>query len=110
VALPKKNRLSNKKDIDRVFKNGRTVKGSFLFIKLSDNPRGYSRFAFIVPSKYVPIAADRNRIKRVFSEEVRNGQILSGKSRDVIVFACRKITRSELDNLTKDLRGLLSKI
>ncbi|OGZ75976.1 MAG: ribonuclease P protein component [Candidatus Staskawiczbacteria bacterium RIFCSPLOWO2_12_FULL_37_15] len=110
MALPKKNRLTSKKEIDHIFKNGRTVKGSFLFIKLLDNPRGYSRFAFIVPSKYAPLAVDRNRTKRALSEEVRRTPILSGKSHDVIVSVFKKITKSELDSLTRELRELLSKV
>lgn len=109
MALPKKNRLSKKKDIDRVFKNGRTVKGSSLFIKLLDSPIGYFRFAFIIPSKYLPLAVDRNRARRILSEEVRRTLILSGKSHDVIVAVFKKVTRSELDSLAKELRELLLK-
>ncbi|OGN00058.1 MAG: ribonuclease P protein component [Candidatus Yanofskybacteria bacterium RIFCSPHIGHO2_01_FULL_39_8b] len=68
MALPRCNRLVGKKEFNRVFKEGRTVKGSFLFIKARLSSSNNSRFGFIVPSKIYKNAVDRNRIKRILSE------------------------------------------
>jgi len=109
MALPRKNRLTTKKYIDKVFKNGRTVKSSFLFIKWLDNPRGYSRVAFIVPLKYVPLAVDRNKIKRILSREVVK-ILLPGRGYDTIVVIYKKIERERFEGLREGLRETLLKI
>jgi len=109
VALPKKNRLTSKKDIDHVFKKGRTVKGNFLFIKRLDNQRGYSRFAFIIPSKHVPLAADRNKIRRIFSEEITKTFLL-GPDQDTIVVICKTIERRRFKELAEEIKKLLNVI
>jgi len=108
MALPRKNRLTTKKDINHVFKRGRTVKGSFLFIKGLDNSRGYSRFAFIVPSKYVPLAVDRNKIKRILSGEVAR-TLLLGRGYDAVVVIYKKIERGRFKELAGELREILLK-
>jgi len=109
MALPRKNRLTTKKDIDNVFKRGRTVKGSFLFTKGFNNQRGYSRFAFIVPSKYVSLAVDRNKIKRILSEEIVK-TLLLGSGYDTIVVIYKKIERGRFKELREELKETLLKI
>jgi ribonuclease P protein component len=71
MALAKKNRIKTKKDFDKVFKKGKTVKGSFLFLKVMENELSYSRFGIITPSKLLPRAHQRNHLKRLISESVR---------------------------------------
>ena len=109
MPLPKKHRLDGKKNIDNVFKRGRTVKGSFLFIKGLDNPRGYSRSAFIVPSKHISLAVDRNKIKRILSGEIAK-ILLPERGYDVIVVIYKKIERERFKELGEELRKVLSKI
>lgn len=110
MALPKKNRIVGKKEIEHIFKNGKTIRSSFLFIRFLNNQRGYSRFTFVVPAKYTPLAVDRNKIKRIFSGEVTKTSFLLGRDYDVIVVISRKITREKFKDLTKELRGVLSKM
>ena len=108
MALPKKNRLSLKRDVDNVFKRGRTVKGSFLFIRFLGGWEGkYSRFAFIIPSKHVPLAVDRNKIKRMFSEEVKKVPLLVKWGYDIIVVVHKKIGRERFKELGEELRATL---
>ena len=71
MALPRKNRITSKKEIDYVFKNGRKIRGYFLFLRFVGNQIGYPRFVFIIPSKFISLAVDRNRIRRLFSEEIK---------------------------------------
>ena len=70
MALPRKNRIVKEKDFDLVFNKGKTVKGSFLFIKSKNNGLDTPRFGFAIPKKTIPNASGRNRIKRVLSEIV----------------------------------------
>ena len=102
MALPRKNRLTIKKDIDRVFRNGGTVKGSFLFIRLLKNRNEYPRFAFIVSTKHVPLAVDRNKIRRMLSEEIANIH-LPGHRYDIVVVICKKIERRQIKEVVEDL-------
>lgn len=68
MALPKKYRVVSRSDFDKIFKEGKAVKGSFLFIKWRANEQGFPRFGFVVPKKVYSGAVDRNRLKRVLAE------------------------------------------
>jgi len=69
--LPRKNRLKKKKEIERVFKEGKGIKEDFLFLKVVKNNLGFSRFAFIVGKNLSKKATVRNRERRRISELVR---------------------------------------
>ncbi|OGN00071.1 MAG: ribonuclease P protein component [Candidatus Yanofskybacteria bacterium RIFCSPHIGHO2_01_FULL_41_27] len=71
MALNTKNRIKKKKEFDGVFKNGKTVNGSFLFIKFKKNNLKTSRFGFAVGLKVSKKAVERNRIRRLLSETVK---------------------------------------
>ena len=111
MALPKENRLTTKKEIDNVFKHGRTVKGSSLFIRFLDNQgqNSYSRFAFFISSKYIPLAVDRNNLKRMFSQEIMSLSMLK-RGYDVVVVIFKKADRKGFENLVEELSDLLSKV
>ncbi len=51
-----------------MFKKGKAVRGSFLFIRVNSNEKGFPRFSFIISKKTAPRAVDRNRLKRLLSE------------------------------------------
>ena len=110
MALPKKNRIVSKKDIDLVFKNGLTVRGSFLFIKLAKNQKNHSRLAFIISSKHIPLAVDRNRIRRLLSIEATRFPNLLTSSHDIVVGLLKKVIRNQFRYLGEDLNKVLSKI
>jgi ribonuclease P protein component len=63
--LAKKYRLKNNSDISRVFRNGKTVRSSFLFLKFSPNNLENTRIAFSIGLNYSKKAPERNRMKRV---------------------------------------------
>lgn len=69
--LAKKNRLRKKKDIERVFKEGKGFKEDFLVLKIVKNNLENSRFAFIVSQKVSKKATLRNKIRRRLRELVR---------------------------------------
>ena len=71
MALPAKNRLTKKKDLNLVFKEGSVIRSPFLVIKYIKNQKSISRFGFIIPIKVTGNAVTRNRLKRVLSESVQ---------------------------------------
>lgn len=107
MPLPKKNHLNKSKDINQVFKNGRTVRGNFLFIRFLDNQKSYSRFTFLISAKYVPLAVDRNKIKRMLSGEIARAPSLLEQGLDIIVIVSKKVTREEFGRLVGELKELL---
>ena len=110
MALPRKNRLIAKKDIDRVFKNGGTVKGSFLFIRFLGNRQERSRFAFIIPAKYIPLSVDRNRLKREFSAEAAKSGAVLRVNYDTIAVLYRKTQKEKFRYLIQEFTELLLKL
>lgn len=85
--LPKINRLKKKRDIERVFKNGKGFKEDFLILKAIKNDLKNSRFAFIVPQKVSKKAVLRNKIRRRLSELVRLKIKKIKKGLDIILLA-----------------------
>ncbi len=67
MALARKYRLA-RKDSEYVFRKGETVKGSFFFIKFSENRVGYCRLAILTPAKVSKSSAIRNRLRRTIAE------------------------------------------
>lgn len=89
MALPKKNRITERADIQAVFQRGRTVKSSFFFLRVLPAGKRETRFAFVVPAGIVRGAAERNRIRRRFSEIARQILPILVPSRDIVV-VCTK--------------------
>ncbi len=69
--LSEKYRLKSKKEIDQLFKNGKAVRNSFLFLKYKENNIENSHFAFSIGLKYSKKAVERNKMKRILREAIR---------------------------------------
>ena len=108
MALPVKNRLNNKRDFETVFKEGKTGKGSFLFIRIAPNNRPVSRFGFVVPAKAAKKAVLRNKIRRDLSELIRlnMGKISGGY--DIIVIIRNGAVSTDV--LKDDLKEVLKRL
>ena len=78
--VPKKYKLKSNSEIARVFKNGKTVKNSFLFLRYRSSQTDKTKIAFSVGLKYSKKAVDRNHAKRVlrittdkFIDKIKSG-------------------------------------
>ena len=78
--LSKQYKLKSNSEIAGVFKNGKTVKSSFLFLRYAAGGPEATRVAFSVGLNYSKKAVDRNRAKRVlrssyaeFVDKVKSG-------------------------------------
>ena len=85
--LPKTNRLQKKKDIDRVFQQGKGAKEDFLILKTNKNNLKESRFCFIVSNKVSNKATLRNKIKRRLRELIQKRLKLIQPGTDNILIA-----------------------
>ncbi len=70
MALPTRYRLTKTKDFDQIFKEGKTVRGSFFFIKYLRTNLQHLRAAIVVPAKLAPLSVERHRTKRVIANQL----------------------------------------
>jgi ribonuclease P protein component len=68
--LPKNNRLKKTKDFETVFKTGKSIRNSFLALKVTQNNLDISRFAFVISKKISKKAVVRNKIRRRLSATI----------------------------------------
>ena len=68
--LAKKNRLS-RLEIQKVIKKGKRFNFGFLSFKILANQFDFARFAVVVPKSLVKKATERNRLRRIMFEELK---------------------------------------
>lgn len=104
-----KNRLKKQKDFERVFKGGNGFKQGSLYLKIIENGLQSTRFGFVVSKKFSKKAVDRNRVKRILREVIKNNlsNIKSGLDVVVVVNSGTKIDSEELNKI---IVGLFKKI
>jgi len=69
--LPKKLRLP-KKEVEKVFKEGKVISGNFLILKWKNISFPYSLFGVIVPLSFSKKSSQRNKIKRQIQAILQN--------------------------------------
>jgi len=69
----REHRLTDRKDINRLSKSGRTIKSESFRLKFAKNDFGISRICFSI-SKKIATSPQRNRIKRMFREIFRTNK------------------------------------
>ncbi len=108
--LPKKNRITKKKDFDVIFKKGKTVKNGFLICKMLRSHFLDSRFGFVVSKKISLKAIVRNRVKRRLSVAVF---ALAGEIKtpaDIIFIALPEIKDKSFLEIEKAVKECISKM
>lgn len=107
--LKKKNRLRKKKEIERVFKEGKSFREDFLILKKIENELEESRFCFVVPQNVSKKATIRNKIKRRMREVIRQmlSKIKSGF--DIVLIALPEILAENFNSIKKKTEKILKK-
>lgn len=108
--LKKENRLKHTKDIENVFKNGKTIAGKLIFLKIFKNDLDISRFAFIVSTKISKKAVIRNKIKRQLREIVRTNLSNIKSGLDIVVVTKPNIIDKNYQEIKNDSENLLQNI
>lgn len=78
--LPSANRLKKKKDFERVFKGGKSLKSPFLVLKVVDNKSKENKFGFIVSQKVSKKAVVRNKVRRRLGAIIRKLDVKKGNN------------------------------
>jgi ribonuclease P protein component len=107
--LPKENRLKKEKEFEAVFKGGRILKGSYVFLKYLANGTDKTKFGFVVSKKVSKLAVKRNKAKRRMREIVRLRKEEIKKGLSIIFIALPLISNAEYSEIKKDIESLLNK-
>ena len=101
--LKKYNRLAKTKDIDNVFKKGKSSYGSFLGVKSLDNNLDFNRFTVVVSSKVSKKAVVRNKIKRQVREVIKQELLNFKIGKDVIVLTLPAVVGQKFADIRENL-------
>ncbi|MEK7589392.1 MAG: ribonuclease P protein component [Patescibacteria group bacterium] len=109
MALSSQNRITNDKDFGRILKKGKTVHGSFFFIKGCKNDNLQKRrFGIILSARVIKSAVGRNKVKRHLNEVFRNHSELA-QGYDVVC-SIRKDCSGDLKEARRQLIKLLGEL
>ena len=101
--LSEQNRLSKKKDFEKVFKRGKGYRKDFLFLKTENNGLDFSRFGFIVSKKISNKAVVRNKIKKQLREIVRKKIPEIKKGIDAVIITMPGIESKSFQGIEKTI-------
>jgi ribonuclease P protein component len=108
--FPKDQRLLNAQQFKNVFDNVNCKQSGKYFTFLStSNQQAKHRLGLIIAKKHIPLAVNRNKIKRAIRESFRqklNGEIVNTQmtSFDVIVLAKSSVAQLDNAQLNEELR------
>ncbi|MDD4624810.1 MAG: ribonuclease P protein component [Candidatus Paceibacterota bacterium] len=108
--LPKENRLTKKKDFEKVLKKGKGFKQKTLFLKAVENGLPWSRFGIIVSKKTAKRAVDRNKIKRQIREIIWRNIDRARKGYDLVFMAWPEIKDKSYEEKSLIVENSLKKI
>jgi len=101
--LGKRQRLSDRKDFDNVFRRGRRSADRFFTVLYCNNNVGYARLGFAVSKKRVRRAVRRNRIRRLTRESFRIVKARLGGV-DTVILAGKAAATAANDELFNSLQ------
>lgn len=103
-TLPRKARITLKRDFERILEKGKTFHTRNLVIKTLENELDFSRLGTIVRKRTNSV--DRNRVKRCLREAFRTsrGELKSGLD---IVLIPRRNSEVEVEAFARDLKSAL---
>jgi ribonuclease P protein component len=107
--LPKINRITKKRDFDRIFKKGAGFKEGFLFLKIIAGELKQSRFAFVVGKKVSNKATVRNKIRRQLRKLMEEKIKGINKIVDGVFIALQGAERYDFREMEKTFIKLLKK-
>lgn len=108
--LPFKNRLTRKKDHEKVQKLGNFISLNNIAIKVLENDLKETRVGIIVGLKYSKKAVERNQVKRIIREIIQPEIKKMKKGVDVVIMARkREEEKTRSINFKKNIMEALEK-
>jgi ribonuclease P protein component len=106
--LSSENRLTKKKDFDRVFKEGYSSFDKIIGIKVAVGQEKINRFGVIVSNKVSKKAVDRNKIKRRIKSVLNKEQEKLKQNFDIIIITLPPILKAEFSAVEEAIKKRLS--
>jgi len=107
--FPKNQRITEKKDFDLIFKKGKALNSPFLTVRILKNNLSMQRFAVLVSKKVSKKAVDRNKIKRILRESVKQKIKLFPAGSDAVLYVHPKFSGLSFNDGIKLLQKMLTK-
>ena len=108
--LSKKNRLTKKKDFEKVFKKGKAHYTKVLGIKTLKNDLPDSRFGIVISTKIAKKVFRRNLVKRRLREIIRNHLSEINSSYDFIILTLPPVVEKSFQELDSEVMLILKKL
>lgn len=108
-GFPRSHRLVSKKDFQSVFANPHKLTYKYLIVLYKNNQFDHPRLGMLIGKQHVPLAVNRNDIRRVLRESFRYYQeVLKGLDIVVLIRSkCsplgKKALRDDIDQLWRKL-------
>ncbi len=107
--LPKINRLTKKKDLEKVLRVGKEAKEGFLILRTVKNNLDNSRFGFIVSKKVSKKASLRNKVKRRLRDLVRGKLKKIKRGKDNLLIASAGLETKSFRDIKESVDKLFKK-
>lgn len=107
--LPNENRLRKEKEVELVFKTGRSVFDTVCGFKFLKNNLSVSRFAILVGTKVSKSAVKRNRARRQIREIIRLNLLKIKTGLDFVFIVRPEVKDKKYEDLEKIIIGGLKK-
>ncbi len=107
MALPRASRVKRAADFQRVFREGKTIRGAFLFIKYLPRSGGNPRASVVVARNASSGSVERNHIRRILGELIQGSIGILGPC-DVLLVVQRNPGSDE--QLTHEAVALLREL
>lgn len=108
--LLKENRLTQKKDFDKIFKEGKSFFSGIIGIKSTSNEFDFSRFGIIVSNKISKKAVTRNKIRRQIREIIRLNLENIKKGMDIAIICNQGIEKKTYKEIEREILQILERI
>ena len=108
--LKRENRLTKDKEIDGVFKKGRSGYNKLTGIKVVKNNLGHNRFVTLINLKVSKKAVERNKIKRQIREAVRLELDNLKQGHDCVIIALPPTLDKQYKEIEKSIKNHFIKL
>jgi ribonuclease P protein component len=109
VALSRLWRLRSSRDFQQVRQHGQSLSSRLLILAWNPNDVAQPRIGFVVSKRTARLAVQRNHIKRLLGEAVRDALPFLPAGVDIVVTARGQVATTNLQTLKQDIRALLQR-
>lgn len=108
MALPARLKLKGENEIKKVFSGGKTFKYAIFSVKMLKNNLDHARIILNVGKNVLPKAIQRNRVKRIAAQAIKNSGFLDTGNDAVFIFSSA-ILRKPLKEIKGELEDSMKK-